>query len=52
VEIQSYRGFFTTGIKIVHSVSNFPKRMIFWPFSFSNLKRRMEALGYRLTGGN
>jgi hypothetical protein len=44
--LSRYRRFFSTGLQIEHTVSRYPRFMVFWGFSFERLKAELEALGY------
>jgi hypothetical protein len=44
--LSRYRLFFSTGLQIEHTVSRYPRFMVFWAFRFNRLKVELEALGY------
>jgi hypothetical protein len=44
-----YKGFFSIGIRIQHSVSEYPELIVYWPLSLRRYARLMEnllCLGY------
>ena len=44
VEIQRFRGFFSVGVKFIHSVPTVPKKLIFWPLAFETLEKRIGTI--------
>jgi hypothetical protein len=46
--LSRYRGFISTGLQIEHTVPRYPEFMLFWTFSFDELKCELEGLGYRV----
>lgn len=44
--LSRYRPFFSTGLRIEHTVPFYPRFMVFWGFSFDRMKVELEALGY------
>jgi hypothetical protein len=48
--LRKYRGvFFSTGLRIEHSVARYPPFVVFWTFGFAALKRELEGRGYTLS---
>jgi hypothetical protein len=46
VELSRYRGLFSVGLRIEHNLSIYPRFIVFWVGSFSDLKRKLEGLEY------
>ena len=44
-ELRKFRGAFSTGLRIEHTVPRYPSFVVFWTFRFAKLKRELE-LGY------
>jgi hypothetical protein len=45
-ELREYKGIFSRGLLIEHSLTNYPQHMVFWTFRFENLKKHLESMGY------
>jgi hypothetical protein len=41
-------GIFSTGLRIEHTMSAYPKFIVFWTFGYETLKGGLEGLGYEL----
>ena len=49
--LSGYRGiFFSTGLRIEHTVPRYSEFFVFWTLDFTRLKRGLEALGYEVHG--
>ena len=46
--LRKYSGFFSTGLRIEHSVARCPRFVVFWTFGFVTLKQELERCGYTL----
>jgi hypothetical protein len=44
--LSKYRGLFSIGLRIEHTVESFPDFIVFWTFEFTNLKSELMHLGY------
>ena len=44
--LSKYRGAFSTGLRIQHSVPRRPAFVVFWTFHFADLERELERCGY------
>jgi len=48
--LRKYRGvFFSTGLKVEHSIARYPPFVVFWTFRFAALRRELEQRGYTLS---
>jgi hypothetical protein len=56
VSLSKFRGTFSIGLQILHTVPTYPEFVVFWisavPWSsrFARLKTRLERLGYEVRG--
>jgi len=44
--LRKYRGVFSTGLQIEHSIPRRPAFLVFWTFRFAELKQELERYGY------
>jgi hypothetical protein len=44
--LSKYRGLFSTGLRIEHTLESFPAFIVFWDFGFPKLKSELARLGY------
>ena len=47
--LSKYRGAFSTGLRIEHSIPRRPPFVIFWTRKFTALKQELERTGYRVS---
>ena len=48
--LRKYRGvFFSTGLKVEHSIARYPPFVVFWTFRFAALRRELERRGYTVS---
>jgi len=47
--LRKYRGFFSTGLRIEHSIPRRPPFVVFWTFRFPELKQELERCGYMVS---
>ena len=47
--LSKYRGAFSTGLRIEHSIPQRPPFVIFWTRKFTELKQELERTGYRVS---
>ena len=48
--LRKYRGAFSTGLRIEHSIRRYPSFVVFWTFRFDALKQELERYGYTVSG--
>ena len=48
VRLSRHRGFFSTGLRIEHTVIDISEFFVFWCFRFGALQRELERRGYKL----
>lgn len=46
--LSRYRGFFSSGLRIEHSMDGYAPFVVFWTFDFGALEQRLTELGYRV----
>ena len=47
--LRKYRGSFSTGLRIEHSIPRRPPFVVFWTRRFTELKQELELTGYRVS---
>ena len=47
--LRKYRGVFSTGLQIEHSIPRRPAFVVFWTFRFAELKQALEQYGYTIS---
>ncbi len=48
--LRKYRGSFSTGLRIEHSVPRRPPFVVFWTLRFAELRHELERCGYTVRG--
>jgi hypothetical protein len=48
--LRKFRGAFSTGLRIEHSLTRYPSFVVFWTFRFDELKRELEQRGHAVSG--
>ena len=46
--LSDYRGFFSKGVQIEHTKTNYDKVFIFWSFNQKEVNKNLERLGYNI----
>lgn len=49
VRLCRHKGIFSTGLRIEHSVDDYPVPIVFWTFRFGRVREGLNALGYDVT---
>jgi len=47
--LSKYRGAFSTGLRIEHSIPRRPPFVVFWTFGFPELNQELERCGYTVS---
>lgn len=47
--LAKYRGAFSTGLRIEHSIRRRPPFVVFWTFRYADLARELERCGYTVS---
>ncbi len=47
--LRKYRGYFSTGLRIEHSIPRRPPFVVFWTFRFPELRRELDRCGYAVS---
>jgi hypothetical protein len=48
-ELSQISGFPSAGLRIVHTMPDYPSRMVFWTFNIAALKRDLQNLSYEVS---
>lgn len=46
VSLSTFSGFFARGLRIEHSISTYPRFIVFWPAHMERLRHRLQDAGY------
>lgn len=46
--LSRYRGWFSVGLRVEHTVPTYPVFLVFWTFKYAALKQQLQKMGYTL----